>query len=54
MPSDLELFRDYYNNFLTLARFAEYYGLTEDKALEAITLGREEHNAIAAIGGDGS
>lgn len=46
--SDLELFRDYWNNFLTVDRFAEYYGLTREQAETSIALGRGEHDAIAA------
>lgn len=48
MSSDLELFRDYFNNFLTVERFAEYYGMTNEEAEAAITRGRDQHNAIAA------
>lgn len=45
--TDLELYRSYVNDFLTIERFAEFYGLTNEQAETAITLGREEHNGLA-------
>lgn len=47
--TDLELFRSWVNDFLSLDTFAEYYGLTLDEAETSIALGREEHNALAAM-----
>lgn len=47
--TDLELFRSYFNDFLSVERFAEYYGLTIEHAQTSIALGRDEHNAIAAM-----
>lgn len=40
-----QMFLDYFNNFLTVDRFAEYYGLTKDEAQEVIDLGRAEHES---------
>ncbi|HWV28287.1 MAG TPA: hypothetical protein VN038_01485 [Dyadobacter sp.] len=37
------LYLDYVNNFLTAARFAEYYQITEEKAQKLITTGRKLH-----------
>lgn len=39
------MFLDYFNNFLSVERFASYYGLTEEQAKEVIELGRLEHEA---------
>ena len=37
----LELFYlDYFNNFITIAKFAEFYGISEDKAVTLIDMGR--------------
>ena len=37
----LELFYlDYFNNFITVKRFAEFYGISEDKAVTLIDMGR--------------
>lgn len=43
-----ELYLDYFNNFLTVAVFAEHYGFTEKKALTVIKLGRAINNAKGA------
>lgn len=40
-----DLFLDYFNNFLTVDRFAEYYGLDVKIANEVIYLGRVINNA---------
>ena len=34
------LYLDWFNDFLTVARFAEYHGMTESKALRVINTGR--------------
>ena len=34
------MYIDWVNNFLTVTRFAEYYGITEAKALRVINTGR--------------
>ena len=39
-----EMYLDWVNNFLTVARFAEHYSISEEKALFIINTGR-------AIGG---
>ena len=37
----LELFYlDYFNNFITIAKFAELYGITEKKAVTLIAIGQ--------------
>jgi hypothetical protein len=38
-----QLFRDWLNNYLTVARFAEVLGVTESKALRIIDIGRKCH-----------
>jgi hypothetical protein len=38
-----DLYLDYYNNFLTVAKFAHYYGLTENEADAVILMGRRCH-----------
>jgi hypothetical protein len=38
-----ELFLDYFNNFLSVEGFSEYYGLDQDKAKRIIELGRKLH-----------
>jgi hypothetical protein len=37
------LYLDYFNNFLTVAKFAEYYGLAENEADAVILMGRRYH-----------
>lgn len=34
-----ELYLDWFNNFLTVEKFAEYYGMTEEHAQEIVTVG---------------
>ena len=36
----IEMYLDYFNNFLTVERFAEYYNISEKKADKIINLGR--------------
>jgi hypothetical protein len=36
----VNLYLDYWNNFLTVSRFAEYYNLPEKKANRVINTGR--------------
>jgi len=37
----LELFYlDYFNNFITIEKFAEFYGITEKKAVTLIAIGQ--------------
>lgn len=46
-PKQLQdIFLEYANNFLTVARFAEYYGFTESEAKHLIDLGREVHERL--------
>lgn len=42
-----ELFRFYWNDFLTVSYFAEYHGLTETRANRLINAGRRAHNLNA-------
>lgn len=39
------VYLDWRNNYLTVAKFAEHHGLTEDQAGALITLAREVHNS---------
>lgn len=39
-----DLYADYLNNFLTVPRFAEYYGMSEDHANDIIDIGRATDN----------
>lgn len=41
---DEELYLDYFNNFLTIDRFAEAWGISKRVAEEIIKRGREIHN----------
>ena len=42
MRKQLEkMYLDYFNNFLTVENFANYYGITEDKAYKVIATGRK-------------
>jgi plasmid maintenance system antidote protein VapI len=38
---DEEMYLSYVNDFLTIERFAEYYGITEEQANEVINKGRK-------------
>lgn len=38
------LFMDWFNNFLTLDRYADYYGLEKDQAHKVINAGRKIHD----------
>ena len=38
-----EMYLDWVNNFLTVAYFAEYYGISESEAHEVINSGRGIH-----------
>ena len=39
------VFLDWFNNFLTVEKFAEHYGLTEAQAAQVIELGKQIHEA---------
>jgi hypothetical protein len=43
VKTNAEYFLEYFNNFLTVDRFAEYYGMTKDKAQKVIDSGRIQH-----------
>ena len=38
-----QMYLDYVNNFVTVSAFAQYYGLTEDDALDVIDSGRANY-----------
>ena len=40
-----QMYLDWVNNFLTVGKFADHYGLTRDEALSVIERGRLEHEA---------
>ena len=42
-----EMYLDYFNNFLTVAGFASYYGMTMAQAITTIEEGKEEHEMYA-------
>lgn len=44
MQKILYMYLDYVNNFLTVGKFASYYGISEEKANRLINLGRKIHN----------
>jgi hypothetical protein len=48
-PITEEMYLDYINNFLTVSKFAAYYGLDESEARAA--LGDYYHHAEASGGG---
>lgn len=39
----IEYYLDYVNNFTTVKKLAEYYGLTEEDAESLVTIGRKLH-----------
>lgn len=45
MNENVEMYLDYWNNFLTVERFAEYYGITEEQAINIINKGKEHCQA---------
>ena len=40
----INMFLDWFNNFLTVQAFADYYGISRWRALRVIELGRLLHN----------
>lgn len=44
-----DMYLDYVNNFLTITRFAEYYGIGESYAEQIIMIGRNQHNLSVEI-----
>lgn len=42
-----EMYISYLNDFLTVERFAEYYGMTEIQAVNVIDIGRAYNHAKA-------
>ena len=45
--SDLEYFRDWYNNWLSTERMAEHYNMPRFELITRIKRGKEIHNSIA-------
>lgn len=43
------LYLDYINNFLTVERFAQYYGISVDLANMVIKEGREQNEFLAEL-----
>jgi len=41
IPDPEALYLDYFNNFLTILRFAEWYGMSESQAMAIISEGRK-------------
>ena len=39
-----EMYLDWFNNFLTIKRFAEWYAISEERAVVIINVGRKIHN----------
>ena len=39
-----DMYLDWFNNFLTYERYAEYYSISVDEAKQVINLGRTYHN----------
>ena len=39
-----EMYLDWFNNFLTIERFAEWYAISEEKASSIISTGRNIHH----------
>ena len=46
------MFLDYWNNFLTISRFAEYYNISVARANRIILLGKIYHNLDVGIPND--
>ena len=42
------MYRDWFNNFLTLGCFAEHHGISKRVAERVIEIGRKAHNREAA------
>ena len=47
MMTAAELFRDYWNNFLTVKAFATHHQMEPQEAADIIAKGREEHDKEA-------
>ena len=43
--TDRELFLSWFNDFITVSAFAEYYGMTKERALQLIITESEKENA---------
>lgn len=42
-----DVYLDWVNNFLTIERFAEYYGLDEDDAKQLLVIAKKSHEQRA-------
>lgn len=49
MDAIIKIYLDYFNNFLTINRFAEYYDIEPDEARTLINLGRKYHERKCEI-----
>ena len=46
-----EMYLDYFNNFLGVDSFAEYYGVTESQANTIINIGRMQNHKEVTVDG---
>ena len=44
-----KIYLDWFNNFLSIRVFSQYYGISEESAIKLIDVGREVHNQIAEL-----
>jgi hypothetical protein len=44
-----DFYLDYVNNWLTVSRMAEHYGITQKRAYRLITLGRHLNHQIETV-----
>ena len=49
LDKTVEMYLDYFNNFLTVSRFAEYYGISEEEANQVIKIGRMLNNTRKVV-----
>ena len=49
MDAIIKIYLDYFNNFLNISRFAEYYDIEPDEAITLINLGRKYHERKSEI-----
>lgn len=39
----IDLYIEFFNDFLSIDKFAEYHGITKEEAIELINIGRKYH-----------
>jgi len=44
-----KIYLDWFNNFLSIRVFSQYYGISEESAIKLIDVGREVHNQIVEL-----